>query len=241
MKKSILSIITAFTIILGAHSVSQAGGSLSSPKSNSIEFGVYGGIGESFDSDVSINQLGTNLTFSDVEWDGDSFGPAPYWGVRLTYWPSSLPNWGFMIDYTHAKLIAEENSGRAQNGNNIGDTFNRLEFTDGLNLITANVLYKYNKWEQFTPYAGVGVGLSIPHVEVQQNGGPSTFEYQVTGVAAQALAGIKFHIDDNFSVFGEYKLSYADIEADLVNNGSFETDVWTNHFILGLSYSFNGY
>jgi lipid A oxidase len=42
------------------------------------------------------------MTLNDVPWDGDSFGPPPYWGLRGT-WFNNAPNWGFMVDYHHAK------------------------------------------------------------------------------------------------------------------------------------------
>ena len=36
--------------------------------------------------------------------------PPPYWGVRGTYWFNSAPNWGLMIDYNHAKVIADQSA-----------------------------------------------------------------------------------------------------------------------------------
>ncbi len=233
MKKVILGILSSLLIVPAMSSTGALAGS--------FEIGVYGGVGESFDSDVKYTEGGTSFTHTDVEWDGDSFGPAPYWGARVTYWPSSLPNWGFMLDYTHAKMTAEKNSGGNPTGapGNIGATYDRLEFTDGLNLVTANVLYQDDRWGPFKPYVGAGLGLAIPHVEVDR-GASSTREYQVTGLAAQILVGGKYELDENFSLFGEYKLSYADIEADLENGGTLETEGITNHFLVGISYRFGG-
>ena len=225
MKKSIISHFIVFSLF----SVLSFAGA----QAGKFEVGVYGGVGETFDSDVSLSQSGTNITHKDVEWDGDSFGPAPYWGARLTYWPETMPNWGFMLDYTHAKMKADLYGA-------VGATYNRLEFTDGLNLVTGNLVYKYDYSDTLRPYAGVGVGLAVPHVEVERTGQPRTFEYQVTGVAAQLLAGAEYQINENFAVFGEYKISYADIDADLTGGGSLETEGWTNHFVLGLSYKFDG-
>lgn len=229
MKKILLGIFSGLLMVPAVSADVQAG---------SFEIGVYGGVGESFDSDVKYTDSGTSFTHKDVEWDGDSFGPAPYWGARVTYWPSSLPNWGFMLDYTHAKMTAEKSSGSSPVGN-IGANYDHLEFTDGLNLVTANVLYEYDQFGRFRPYVGAGVGLAIPHVEVDR-GADSTREYQVTGIAAQVLVGGKYDLNDNFSLFGEYKLSYADIEADLENGGTLETEGITNHFLVGISYRFGG-
>ena len=80
-----------------------------SPANAEMQIGVYGGWNGSFDSDIHLTQPGgTNMTLNDVPWDGDSFGPPPYWGIRGTYWFNNAPNWGFMVDYHHAKVIADQ-------------------------------------------------------------------------------------------------------------------------------------
>src|ERR1043166_2473033 len=69
----------------------------------------YGGWNGSFNSDVRFTGLGTDWTVFNVPWDGVSFagsGGAPYYGYRLTYWPSAWRNIGIAIDYTHAKIRA---------------------------------------------------------------------------------------------------------------------------------------
>jgi hypothetical protein len=43
-----------------------------------------------------------------------------------------------------------------------------------------------------------------------------------------------------FSVFGDYKLSFATNDAGLKGGGSLETDIWTNHVTFGVSYHFGG-
>lgn len=216
-----------------------------------MQVGVYGGFNESFDSDVHIVQPdGTSLEFSDVPWDGVSFEAPPYYGVRATYWLNNRPNWGIALDYTHAKVKAEKGetvdvTGEFQdvpvNGTTrVGDFFRILEFTDGLNLVLLNAMYRLD-YERWVPYAGVGVGLSIPHVEYARFDQPfRTFDYQVAGVAVQGLVGLEFKVTDRISAFGEYKLSYAEVDGDLEGGGSLETDVVTNHFVLGVSYRFGG-
>ncbi len=80
-----------------------------SPAEAEFQIGVYGGWSESFDSDIHLSQPGgTNLTLSDVPWESESFAPPPYWGLRGTYWLNSAPNWGLMVDYNHAKVIADQ-------------------------------------------------------------------------------------------------------------------------------------
>ncbi|MEL6751265.1 MAG: autotransporter outer membrane beta-barrel domain-containing protein [Pseudomonadota bacterium] len=84
---------------------------------------------------------------------------------------------------------------------------------------------------------GAGVGLTIPHVEVN---GPSlaqeTAEYQVTGVAAELTAGVDYALTENWSLFGEYKFNYGEVDADLKGGGSLDTDIISNQIFVGLTY-----
>ena len=152
----------------------------STPAAAELQIGVYGGVSESFDSDVPLVQPGgTNLTLYDVPWDGKSFESPPYWGVRGTYWLNSRPSWGLMFDYNHAKIYSDRGatvkvSGTrddvALNGTDrVGNTFDILEFTDGLNQFYLGGTYRWLH-QRWTPYAGFGVGLSVPHVEVRRAG-----------------------------------------------------------------------
>ena len=222
-----------------------------------VQVGVYGGWSESFDSDVDISQpSGTNLTISDVDWEGDSFtfdGGPPFYGVKLIYWKESHPNWGIMLDFHHAKVNPK--LGQLVNVNGTRDsatvagvqplnqTVSVLEFTDGLNILTLNLMYQQQR-RNWTPYGGIGIGLSIPKVEFNRAAGAAssgfTNEYQVTGIALQGIIGAEKEITDRISAFGEYRLSYTDNDADLdVGGGSLETEIWTSSLIFGLSYRFN--
>jgi lipid A oxidase len=223
----------------------------SSPASAEVQIGVYGGASESFDSDVTLVQPnGTNLTLSDVPWDGKSFADPPYWGVRGIYWLDANPAWGLLVDYNHAKIYSElgaavKISGTRDNvpvnGNDrVSNTFDILEFTDGLNEIFFGGMYRWQH-ARWTPYVGFGVGASFPHVEVRRTGSTvRTFEYQLTGVAVEGLVGLEYRIGPHVSLFGDYKLSFSSNDADLKGGGTLETDVWTNHVIFGVSYRFGG-
>jgi lipid A oxidase len=221
----------------------------STPAAAEFQIGVYGGISESFDSDVTLVQPGgTNLTLYDVPWDGKSFISPPYWGARGIYWFDSSPSWGVMIDYNHAKIYSDlgatvkvkgTRDNVALNGTDrVGNTFDILEFTDGLNEIYLGGTYRWQH-DRWTPYVGFGVGLSVPHVEIRRTGSTvKTFEYQVAGVAVEGLVGLEYRITPRVSAFGDYKLSFSSNDTDVNGGGTLETDVWTNHFILGLSYRF---
>jgi len=68
----------------------------------------------------------------------------------------------------------------------------------------------------------------------------STREYQLTGPVIQGLAGASVGLGGGFSMFGEYKASYAWNEADLNGGGTLDADMLIHHFALGLSFSFGG-
>jgi lipid A oxidase len=219
------------------------------PAAAEFQAAVYGGLSESFDSDITLNQPNTtSLRLSSVPWDGGSFDDPPYWGARGIYWLRSHPNWGLMVDYHHAKVIAEQGAVVGVSGtrdgipvgprDRVGNTFDIMEFTDGLNQIFAGAMYRWQH-QRWTPHVGFGVGASVPHVEVRRTGSTvRTNEYQLTGVAVEGLVGLEYRLGQRLSAFGDYKLSFCSNDADLNGGGTLETDIWTNHFILGVSYSF---
>ena len=79
--------------------------------------------------------------------------------------------------------------------------------------------------------------MAIPHVEVSTDA-INTGEYQIAGPAFQGQVGISFDVTDYLSLFTEYKLTYADIEADLDDGGSLQVEPVTNHLVLGASLNF---
>lgn len=205
---------------------------------------LYGGKSITFDADVRFKQPGgTDMTLSDVPWDDESFKSPFYYGARVTYWFNESP-WGLAVDFTHAKMIADTSAVVSVSGTRNGtpvsgtqpvnNTFSNLQLSHGHNLLTGNVMYRW-QLDRFEPYVGVGAGVAIPHVEADVVGGQQTQEYQIGGPAAQGLLGLSVRVWDRFSVFSEYKLSYADVKADLNGGGTFEVKPVTNHFVFGIS------
>ena len=208
----------------------------SAPAMAEFQISVYGGANTANDSDVDLD-LGALSGSFDVDWFGDSFHRPPYYGLRGAYWlgDPGAPSWGVAIDFTHAKVKADLDDPA------VGGTFDRLEFTNGLNSLTLNGLYRAPLNELLTVYAGAGAGASIPHVEVTTIPAVTdTFEYQVTGPVVQAMVGSSVRLFHGLSLFGEYKASYSWNEADLDGGGSLETDILVHHFAFGLSFSFGG-
>lgn len=202
------------------------------PAAAEMEVSVYTGWQTSPHSRVSGDYPGGAGSYNAlIGFEGRSFEMPPYYGVRGTWWQSETL--GFGVEFTHSKVYAPDTE-RAALG------FSSLEFTDGLNIITANVMKRWpEKWGQMTPYVGGGLGVAIPHVDVTHPAtGSKTFGYQFTGPAARLTAGVSYPINDRFSVFGEYQFTYSTNEAELDGGGTLKTDVKTNALNIGLSLKF---
>jgi lipid A oxidase len=192
---------------------------------------VYGGFQTAPHSTVSVSD-GTEFV---AGWQGKSFALPPYWGVRGTWWLTDLgyDNWGVSLDYSHAKVYADR-----ETLNKKTPGWTHFEFTDGLNLATANVLYRFKSPERaWTPYLGAGLGANIPHVEVIRPSG-KTWNYQVGGVTGQFMAGLDYKFTDHISGFGEYKLNYSHVDVEIDSGDRLKTNILTHAINIGLSYHF---
>jgi len=201
-----------------------------SAASAEVELSFYTGLQSAPHSGAEGTDPGGLGDFSfNAGWEGKSMSPPPYYGVRATWWRNE--NLGFGADFTHAKIYADSTTLSASG-------FDRLEFTDGLNFLTGNIYYRWpSDTRRWTPYVGAGAGVAIPHVDIESFAN-KTFGYQVVGPTIQLTAGVSYQINDKWSVFGEYKGNYTQIDADLSGGGSFETDVITNAVNIGLGFRF---
>lgn len=212
----------------GIYAASLMGLMAAAPASaQNVELSFYGGMQTSPHSIVKTTALDGTLGEFTVGWKGKSFEMPPYYGVRATIWQPS--GFGWALEINHAKVYAD-------NPSDYG--YERLEFTDGLNLVTLNAFQRYVTDRKLTPYIGAGVGAAIPHVDITPNGGLHTFGYQVTGVAVQWVAGASLPINDRWRAFAEYKGSYSRNHVKLDGAGTLDTDIITNALNIGVSISF---
>jgi lipid A oxidase len=175
-------------------------------------------------------------TYKDMAWDGASFGSPPYYGFRGVYWLGLNTSWGFGLDYSHAKVIAERPPA-------LNAIVSHLEFTDGLNLIIPTAYYRYQWTDRLAPYVGLGVGVTVPSVEVTLRpvdgfDTTPTHQYELGGLAVQVTAGLSGKIWGPISAFGEYKIAYSNNDVSIRNGGSEQTNLFTNQVVVGLTYSF---
>ena len=203
------------------------------PAHAEIELQAYGGANWNFDSKIKTDH-GAIHDSRTVAWEGKPDEAPPYWGVRATYWPESWHNWGVAVEYTHTKAYADIDFAR--------DTvFDHLEFTDGNNLYMVNAMRRFKLDDShWVPYAGAGVGIAIPHTEVNFDAYPDqrTFRYEYGGPAAQILGGAKYMLTKHWGAFAEGKLSYSYIDGSLSEGGSVKTQLWSPQAAFGISYSF---
>jgi len=217
-------------------------------------FGAYLGKSLTFDGNVRLEQPGgTDLTFHDVGWYDESWVNPKYYGFRLSYWKRNSPRWGLVLDFTHAKIYAELDATVRVTGNRegetvdtrefLGDTFSELAMSHGHNTLTINGFYRWisdtgsGGARRLTPYVGFGAGIALPHVEVR-TGDSVTEEYQLAGPTLQALGGLDYRLGWGFSIFGEYRLNYASLSANLTGGGSLKLTPWTNHISIGVTFNF---
>ena len=194
-----------------------------------IEFSVYGGLQSSPHSRITGKHDTNGAQYSElVGWEGKSFDAPIYYGIRTTLWRNNKLSYG--AEFTHTKAYAPNSALQ-------GAGFDRLEFTDGHNILTLNI---NKRWElgEFNAYSLVGIGIAIPHVDALPSGGLHTFEYQYTGPAVRGAVGLSRQLNDVFSIFTEYQFTASDNKATLKNGGSLNTTLLTNAINVGVSFSF---
>lgn len=219
-----------------AHVVSRIGAIalatfVAAPAVAQMEFSLYSGYQTAPHSNVSGNdpENGGAVDFT-AGWEGKSFDMPPYYGVRGTWWRSPTFGWG--AEFTHAKVYADSAT-KAASG------YDRLELTDGLNILTVNAMRRWpGQWGNVTPYIGGGIGIAVPHVDIQPTQGSHTHEYQLTGPALRWMAGASYEISSSWSAFAEYQGTYSANTIDLDSGGQLKTNIITNAINVGLSFKF---
>lgn len=220
-----------------------------------VELSIFTGVAISQESDLDLKQGGaTDLTFHDVSFEGRDFETPPFYGVRALWFPSEESHWGFGAEFFHIKLYAETDdtvrvSGRrdgvvVNDNERIDDTIEQFSLSHGLNYALGDIVYRWmpgHRGEDFLgrlePYAGIGLGLAIPHVESEVNG-KFHEEYQVRGPGVEALAGVNVAITRHVGLMFEYKFTYANLDALDIPGGSIEVTPLSHNLVTGLTFSF---
>ena len=188
--------------------------------------GGYFGAPYTYSSDVHLMKNGAHdFTAKDVEWAGEPFKSPIYYGARVVRWLEGGRR-GAMVDFTHSKALAILDQEKTLEGTLsnapvpakavLKDIYRKLEFSHGHNMLTLNGLWRLASLApRLSPYVGAGVGVNLPHSEVQlKTVRGRTYEYQYTGPVAQAVIGLEFRVP-RMSYFLEYKFSIASYEVPL--------------------------
>jgi lipid A oxidase len=220
-----------------------------------FDLSVFTGVALTQDADLDLQQSGgTDLTFHDVSYEGRDFEVPPYYGARLLWFPSQASHWGFGAEFFHIKIYAQtgdtvhvtgqRNGVGVDENERIDNTIQSFSISHGLNFALGDIVYRWfpgQRGEDFLghlqPYAGLGLGAAIPHVESKIYG---TFheEYQLRGPGVQALAGINIDLTRRWGLLFEYKFTYANLGSLDVPNGSIEFTPLTHHLVAGITFSF---
>ncbi len=188
--------------------------------SRELIIAAYGGAPYTYPSDVQAIKSGAHdFTVKGVDWTAKPFKSPIYYGVRVVRW-GDTGRFGSMLDFTHSKAIAELAQNVKATGQIAGQPvpedgplnqlFERLEFSHGHNMLSVNGLFRLGSIApSIWPYVGAGVGINLPHSEVQlKTDDKRSYEYQYTGPMAQGLIGLELRTS-KVSYFVEYKFTLA--------------------------------
>lgn len=144
---------------------------------------------------------------------------------------------GFLLPHPEIDVVGAQGTYKGQPvpaRMKLSDVFERIEFTHGHNVLLMTGMARLGALTpKIRPYAGIGAGVAVPHVEVWHPGEPKenqTNEYQYAGPAAQLVAGLEIRAG-RWSYFVEYKFTYAWIRGALTGdkswlNSNMPGDLW---------------
>jgi opacity protein-like surface antigen len=215
-------------------------------------FSLYTGSSFTRDSSLHISQRGnTRLALHDVNWDADPFKPAPYYGLRFTHFLEQHPAWGFAIDYTHYKMLADTNrtvqvsgawKGTPVAGPARMDQYvQRFELSHGVNMLSLNGIYRWQDLSllagRLQPYVGLGLVHYRPHSENTVDNVAHETGYDASGYGYQLLGGAQYRLGSRWGLFGEVKFNSGHARVDIAG-GEADTRLRTLHALGGLQYRF---
>ncbi len=231
--------------------------SVGSAARGELTLALYTGTSHTHSSDLRIRQGGTdsNVEFHGVRWEPRPFSSgAPYYGVRLSYFPGPVARLGGSIDFTHYKMYAETDRSIEVRGTWNGVPVNAtvpmrswvqgFEVSHGVNLTSLNVEYRWaadrvtGRPYRWQPHVGAGVAVYLPHAEGVVNGVPVAGNYQRAGQGYQVFAGAEYRWFTRFGLFFDTKFDNGSLDIDLAPGVRAQTRTRTFHGVAGLVWHF---
>jgi lipid A oxidase len=206
-------------------------------------------------SRLSVSQpaLGNRLTFDGVRFDGRSFEPPLYYGLRGGYFLRRRPGIGFEAEFTHLKVFSDPQQIVSATGTRrgrpldaqipLGQIVQQYSISHGVNLLLFNVAARRRVGVSGERPAGLavftaraGAGPTIPHTESSVEGLRQE-QYEWGRPAWQAAGGAEFKLWRGLHALGEYKFTRTR-QRGRVAGGEARSLLRTHHGVFGLSYHF---
>ena len=222
---------------------------------------LYTGDSHTYASDLTVIQPGTDsdASLSRVSWAPHPRGHgAPYYGVRVSYFPSVASHVGAVLDFTHYKMYAETEEPMTLRGEWNGRPVNQyatlasaiqsLEIAHGVNLISLDAEYRWNTRFDDGPWQthiGAGLVAYVPHADGIIDGVGVDESYQYGGFGGQIFGGAEYTLparwqprNTRLTLLVEGKLDDGNIDLRLDPDTRIETRLTTLHLIAGVSVHF---
>jgi opacity protein-like surface antigen len=187
-------------------------------------FAAYLGAARTVNAPLTISQptAATTITFTSVEYRGQSFTAPLYYGYRVAYFPRPTSWIGVEGEFIHLKVYARTDRGIRADGMLDGQrvsgvvpmrsVVDRFAMSHGLNLVLINVAARRKLGSRADDTGNVeligrlGIGPTVPHAETTVGGRPRD-GYELGAIALQAAAGVEMRIWERLSVLAEYKFT----------------------------------
>ncbi|GBC82965.1 hypothetical protein HRbin10_02103 [bacterium HR10] len=195
--------------------------------------------------------LKTELTFDEVRFQGRSFDPPLYYGVRGGYFP--LRFLGFEAEFVHMKVYADPQQrvrvaglyrgARLERELTLAEIVQRYAISHGANLLLLNIVARAPLGQRADARRSpavvttrFGLGPTIPHTESTIEGHAQE-QYEWGRLAWQWAVGGEVHLWRGLYVLGEYKFTRTR-QRGAIFTGHAEALLRSHHGVFGLSYHF---
>jgi hypothetical protein len=213
---------------------------------------LYTGSSWTRDSDLRVTQPASDseATFGGVHWEARPFEDAPYYGLRVAYFPNDTARLGGTFDYTHYKMYAQTDRMTAVSGRWNGVPVNEtallaarvqaLEISHGVNLTSLNAQYRWlGAARGWSTYIGAGVVGYWPHAEGTINDVSVGADYSYNGNGVQVFGGGEYRLNRRVGLLVEGKAEAGKLDVDLVPQTRIVTHTRTLHALAGVTLHFS--
>ncbi len=214
---------------------------------------AYLGGGRTASSILRISQpaLNTDLVFEAVRFEGRSFDPPLYYGVRTSRFIRGFL--GIEAEFIHLKVYSDPTQRVRVTGRHrgvgleqelpLGQIVQEYSISHGLNLLLVNLVARARMLRSPNAPCGrlllgarFGLGPTIPHTESTIEGERQQ-QYEWGRAVWQWSAGVELHVWRGLYALGEYKFTRTR-QRGAIFAGFAESLLRAHHGIFGLSYHF---